>query len=349
MKENNIFWIDVIRAVATFSVILLHSAFPILYAMNDVSPSVWWAGNIYDSMVRVCVPLFVMLSGYLLLDKNESLAIFFSKRITKVVIPLIIWSLFYLVWTSYIEQRENLTFHHFYSLLIMPSYFHLWFLYTLIGLYLYIPILRIFVQKANTSLLIYFVVLWLFAASLIPLFEKITAINSMIDLKMISGAIGYLVIGHLFKRLHVTRQLFFLSIITYFSMITLTMAGTYFFTLNNNGEFYAGFYDFLSPNVIVMSIASFIFLRYNAEHTQPYLPHWLKKLTQSISAASLGIYLIHAGILLSLKKGYLGFTLTASSFHAAYAIPATATMTFSLSFLIIYVMQKIPLIQKCVP
>jgi surface polysaccharide O-acyltransferase-like enzyme len=57
-------------------VVFLHSAGPVLYKYNEVGPSNWFVANVYDSIVRVCVPLFFMISGFLLLYKDESLAEF---------------------------------------------------------------------------------------------------------------------------------------------------------------------------------------------------------------------------------------------------------------------------------
>jgi len=57
-KNENILWIDSLRIFATFSVILLHVAATILYQYGSISNFNWWVGNIYDSSVRFCVPLF---------------------------------------------------------------------------------------------------------------------------------------------------------------------------------------------------------------------------------------------------------------------------------------------------
>src|SRR3546814_5311212 len=66
---------DTARIGACFMVVVLHVA-----AMNfGVFDHQWWASNFYDSLTRSCVPVFLMISGVLLLGKQETLAVFFRK------------------------------------------------------------------------------------------------------------------------------------------------------------------------------------------------------------------------------------------------------------------------------
>ncbi len=80
-QKENIVWVDWIRALATLGVVLIHTAGPLLYGYNQMPASYWWISNIYDSAARMCVPLFFMISGFLLLQKDDSLKTFFAKRI----------------------------------------------------------------------------------------------------------------------------------------------------------------------------------------------------------------------------------------------------------------------------
>ncbi|WP_175637699.1 acyltransferase family protein, partial [Dickeya dadantii] len=73
-------WLYIARIVSTFAVIVLHvSAYTV--ALADLGTFSWWVGNLYDSLVRWCVPVFIMISGALLLspEKVESLSIFYKK------------------------------------------------------------------------------------------------------------------------------------------------------------------------------------------------------------------------------------------------------------------------------
>jgi len=347
MKNNDIVWVDFIRVVASFFVVLVHAAAPLLYRYNSISILNWWTGNAYDSAARICVPLFFITTGYLLLEKQETVKDYFTKRINKILIPLIVWSVLYIFWQRYIENGEPVSFRTFYSLFLSPAYFHLWFFYAIIGLYLYIPILRILIQYSPKELLYYFIALWFIAVSVIPFTEKVTHITSLIDLNMISGFVGYLVIGYIFGNIQINKKQSIQALFVALVCLIITMAGTFFLTARNNGEYNGYFYDYLSPNVILYSTAAFILLKYIAENTTIFSNQ--KKILKALSSASFGIYLIHPMILFGLRAGWFGFSLSALSMNAIYSVPLTVFFTFGLSFLIVFLLQKIPFIRNFVP
>ena len=96
-KQNRQFYIDMIRAYATFLVVFSHVFAPLVWAYNTTSEPVWLVMNVCDALIRPCVPLFVMISGALLLNpsREESISLFLKKRLTKILVPLILWSLIY--------------------------------------------------------------------------------------------------------------------------------------------------------------------------------------------------------------------------------------------------------------
>ncbi|MEO0868581.1 MAG: acyltransferase family protein, partial [Cyanobacteria bacterium J06642_11] len=81
-------WLDNSRVVSILAVILLHVTV-IVMVSNDIGSTYWWFGNIYNSSVRWCVPVFVMISGALLLstDKREDAATFYKKRVARLFLP----------------------------------------------------------------------------------------------------------------------------------------------------------------------------------------------------------------------------------------------------------------------
>jgi surface polysaccharide O-acyltransferase-like enzyme len=344
--KDKILWLDFIRCIAAFSVVFLHTSGALLYEYNNIPAFEWWTGNVYDSMVRFCVPYFFILSGCLLLGKQESIKDFFRKRINKILIPFIVWSIIYVFWGYYFGDKE-LSFHSFYSIVLSPSYFHLWFFYTLIGLYLFIPILRVFVQAAPKSILYYFVALWFFAVTIIPILSKGLNTNNNIDLKMISGYVGYLVIGYLVKDYRINKKHIWLVLGIAILSLLITIFGIYFLTIQNNGDFNGYFYEYLSPNVITLSVSTFILLKTIFEDVT--ISDTQNKILQSVSSACFGIYLVHPITLYALSKGFLGFSLDVLSGHAIFVVPLTAFVAFVLSFFLVYIMQKIPWIRNCVP
>lgn len=90
-------WIDNSRILAIFAVIVVHVGAKVV-GENTIGSEYWWYGNIFESLARWCVPVFVMISGALLLDPNkkEDLLTFYRKRLHRIFIPFLFWSVIYL-------------------------------------------------------------------------------------------------------------------------------------------------------------------------------------------------------------------------------------------------------------
>jgi len=349
LKNTKIIWVDSIRVVACFMVVFLHTAAPLLNKYHDISLTYWFWGNIYDSTVRVCVHLFFMISGFLLLQKDEPLTSYFSKRFSKLFIPIVFWSLFFVLWRNLFVHDNHLTFQHFYSLVLKPSYYHLWFLYALIGLYLFVPILRKVTTSADNTLLIYYSVIWFIAVSLIPLAEKVSGIDSRIDLYSISGYVGYLVLGLILGRKEISTKVFVISVAIFLISIVITFLGTYILTLRNEGIFVGYLYGYLAPNTIVAACACFIVIKYLASNTKTLQITAVQKLTATLSSCSFGIYLLHPVFLYLLKNGTLGIKLSAWTGNPLWYVPITSICVFVLSFLLIFIIRKIPIFRLISP
>ena len=104
--------VDLIRTFAIVLVIVLHASTETVTVFNQMSPegvTLWWTTNIYDSLARPAVPLFIMLSGMLLLQPaklNESLGVFFKKRLNRIALPSCFWGSAYFCMTNlHLRQR----------------------------------------------------------------------------------------------------------------------------------------------------------------------------------------------------------------------------------------------------
>lgn len=347
--NKEIIWVDLIRVIAIFMVVFLHSTAPILYKYNNISLNYWMVGNVYDSLVRVCVPLFFMVSGFLLLQKDEILPIYFSKRLKKILIPMIFWSLFFVFWKGWYENSDSLSISSVYSLILIPSYYHLWFLYALIGLYLYLPILRKVTHNSENTTLIYYIFIWFVAVSIIPLFESLINVNSRVDLQSFSGYIGYFVLGLLFGKKHLTSKHFIISIFIFILCIIVTSTGTYFLTANNDGEFIGYFYENLSPNIIIASCASFVAIKYVGVNSTLLQKTFFKKTLLTLSSCSFGIYFVHTIFIYLLEHGDLGFRLSPLSGNPLWSVPITAITVFILSFGVVFIIKKVPYLKMISP
>ena len=340
-QDEKILWVEWIRVLATIGVIFIHTTGPTLYKYNEIPETFWWIGNVYDSTLRMCVPLFFMISGFLLLQKDYSLKVFFLKRFNKVLIPLLAWSVFFVTWKIYYEHSASLSSFSLVSLLHEPAYYHLWFLYALIGMYLSIPLLRIIVKHCEKTILYYGLALWVLTASYIPMFEYFTETKGGISLKFLAGYSGYLLLGWILAKQPLCKKKAVIACFLAFICIAITAVGTYVLTTRNGGMYSGFFYGPLAPNVIVLAGSVFLVIRYVVENYGIAKDKRVLSVVQSISASSFGIYMIHLVFIHLLNHGHLGFYLRVDLWHPLFSIPVVAMATFCLSYGTIHFLRKI--------
>jgi surface polysaccharide O-acyltransferase-like enzyme len=165
--NENLNWINALRVLATFGVIFLHTTADILYQYGSIAEIDWWIGNIYDSSVRFCVPVFLMISGALILSKTyENLKEYLIKRVLRVLLPFLFWSAIYIAIDIFgkLFKGEQMTFSEILSLTFLKlkngASFHLWYIYLIIGLYLFFPILNKWLLNSNKTEITYFLAIW---------------------------------------------------------------------------------------------------------------------------------------------------------------------------------------------
>jgi surface polysaccharide O-acyltransferase-like enzyme len=343
-QQQRVEYFDYLRFAATAAVIVLHCAAPLLYQFNEISSVYWWTGHVYDSFTRWCVPIFFMISGALLLNpaKEEPIHRFFKKRSAKVLIPFIGWSIIYFFVQIKDGNLEPGFQNFFHAFLGDKIYYHLWFMYVIIAMYLITPIFRIFIQHATRRQIEYFLILWFVVTSIFSLIAKFYEIQIAIEVLPATGYIGYFILGYYLHRFPF-REIF-KSIMYVLAGISLSIIlyGTYVLTLDNNGTFDGFFYHYLNTPVVLISIAVFLLFK-SLRNT---LSNRSRPFIQAVNKASLGIYLIHPWILLSLSTQW---KIDALFIHPLFGIPLLAGLTFLISFLIISVLRKVPIVEKLVP
>ena len=350
-ERNREPWADFVRVVAIFSVVWLHSAAPWVYRYGQVSGFNWQIANIADSVVRVSVPLFFMLTGYLLLNKPVTLGFYFRRRLSRILIPWIAWSFVYLAYG---------TFHDGYSMGIVGAlrafvngdiYYHLWFLYTLIGLYLSIPIISWLTGADRQKRSLYFLVLWFVAASLFPFLKAAasyatqTKVQSAFDLSMFAGYSGYLVAGALMGASKISRSRLALFLGGYGLAVVFTIVATTLAT-GRSQSFQVYFYGYATPNVVVAAVAAFAFLKGlgTAVCRNPRVSYVFER----ISHTTLGIYLIHPVALNLIYDGKLGSFLASASKNSAVSIPLVSVIAFFLSYVAGEIILRVPVVRRIV-
>jgi surface polysaccharide O-acyltransferase-like enzyme len=345
LKETNTrsVWIDNIRIIATIAVIMVHVATPAVftkYNPNNSDNTVWWIGNIYDSLCRFCVPVFVMLTGALLLPQSISLSNFIKKRLNRIILPFIFWSLIYIAFNLALKFRDegaHVAMQHIIPWVI--SQFaqgaapHLWYVYMIIGLYLFIPIIQPWIATASSKAILYFLGIWFVTM----LFHQQTfvAVNSPLDLRYFTGYAGYLVLGYFIsERLVVSKAIFYRAILLFVTGVAFTIAGTYIYT-HNQGAFSHAFYEYLTFNVLFAATGLFIIIK-NKQIVSG--SNALSKVRTFVSRYGYGIYLSHLLVISILSH----FTIDYSLITPLIGIPLTTSICLLISAAMVYIINKLP-------
>ncbi|MEZ4526983.1 MAG: acyltransferase family protein [Desulfobacterales bacterium] len=328
-------WLDNSRIIAAFAAVFLHTAAALVKG-SYIGTEYWWTGNFYDSFVRWCVPVFVMISGALLLDpgKKEDLKTFYRKRASKIAVPVLFWSAFFSLWTmlkGMIKQDIPSLFDIIKEVGSGTPYYHMWFLYMIIPLYLVTPFFRKIIVTSTRAELTLLVVFIFLMAALNAAFSKIFPCGSELFTNWFLSYIQYFFLGHLIRT---SNRRFPKTILwgVFLLSVCLTAFGVYIVAVDinlNTGLYFRGY---LSITVIPMSISIMYLLK---SWTIPVIN---EKFTKKLALLTFGIYLIHPIVLEIIKYSNIGLL----NFHPVASIPVTALIVFALSLIASWGIDQVP-------
>lgn len=139
-KVQRIVYLDLLRIVSIFFMILLHVA-SANWKKVPVASLDWKFFTIYDGFARFCVPVFVMISGVLFLNPDKDYSYKKIKRnITHIVSVYFIWSAIYTIY----KYKSRIVTDNFRTILkyFFLGHSRMWFLWMIIGMYMLVPFLR---------------------------------------------------------------------------------------------------------------------------------------------------------------------------------------------------------------
>ena len=341
---------NLIRTLAITLVILLHAANTTLKA-SFVPEAYWWTAVVYKSLALPCVPLFVMLSGALLLKRtklNEPIIMFFGKRLRRLGFAVVFWSAVYLTWSFFITQTPVTLFNVAEGILYSlfgGAYYHFWFIYLIVGIYLVTPILRVIIASKR-EVVRYLCLLWFIGVAIIPLIELVTGHTLNPITFILTGWLGYFVLGSYLKRVKLRSAILYALFIISF---VWTLFGNWLMNYPFNGmQLNNYFFDYLTANIIIGSYALFlILLKFHRDwpgknHTT------LNRIVQAISANTLPIFLFHIIILESFERGFFGFTLNFETLNPIIEIPLMTVLTLFITLGLILLMKKVPILRTLI-
>ena len=347
--------VDLVRTVAILFVILLHASIEPNLNVDFMSPQgveLWWTADVYGSIARTAVPLFIMLTGALLLQPekaDESLRVFFKKRWNRIGVPIFFWAIVFYAWDFFVKKQTFTPTIIVQDALAGP-YVHFWYVYLLVGLYLLTPVFRVVVAHADWKIIKYFLWVWFIGTGIVSLLTLSSDISPQAvwfkdNVFILTGAIGYFVLGAFWARLKFRSSLLYAALAL---SVLWTIFGTFLLT-STIGESYSAFFlDASSFSTIIASAALFLILAsIHNKKIETKLPRFSQVL-RIISLNTLPIYLFHVIILETLQQGYLGFQISVTNLNPILSIPLLTGVTLLLSLAIIVPLKKIPYVDKII-
>lgn len=328
--------LDLVRLIAFILLITCHTCDPFnaaaTYGAGEANPEFTRWGAVWGSLVRPCVPLFVMLTGALLLGRcqkptaacgSSSLGMvsFYRKRIPRVLWPFLIWScLYYLFpwvlgllgfgtdsvllffpWAETDSQSLATALGRIGQIPFHFSYVacHMWYIYMLIGLYLYLPVFNCWVERANRREKEIFLVLWAVSCFLPYLTQFVMPYsfgtcdwNSFGLFYNFAGFNGYLLLGHyLYRYVKPSPGRAVLVAVPLFAAgYAVNLCGyRYVLSLENpTPQQIELFWTYCTPNVLAMSVALFLVIR-----CVKVTNGCVQKLLENLTFCGFGIYMAH--------------------------------------------------------
>lgn len=351
-KDSRSYNADFIRFYAIFLVVLLHSVAPIMIAFNKTSISTWLTADILFSFSHQSVPLFVMVSGMLLLspDKDDRIVLFFKKRLSKILIPFFFWGTIFILWRI-TYKNEIISFASFIHLFIQGKpYYHFWFMYMIIGLYLATPILRTYLKHADSKNVFFMIALWFFVVSINPLLESFLGTKFGVNFVVANGGyVGYFIMGYILRSFVVKEKYCFILFVIIIIMSMITVTGTWFFTFRSGGEYNGFFVKTSTPNIIFLSLSVFLLINSISFIDFPKKHPLFLKIILLFSKLSFGVFFVHPIIIDILVKKSLGKIILPLLEGTFWAAPLLALFVYFTSCLIVFSMQRIPILKRTVP
>ncbi len=284
------FYLDVLKSMAIFAVVLLHQSGTDVRNMT-LDNFTWMANNVYFTISHFGVPLFVMISGALLLSstKDHDILIWYKKTLLRIVLPLFIWSVIYYVYRTPLDHLSLNVF--LFKFMTDKISGHFWFLYMILGIYLSLPLIRAALKNIDNKTLSILLFIWFILYIISPMTNYFFHIKINIQEYMISLYIGYFLLGYLLHKIQITYKTYLIAIVIFAIGIISTVLGTYFLKIS-----FAKLIGVLWLNnslpIFLVTISIFIIVKYHFFHIMA-IDKWWKKLVVSISISSYGIYLIH--------------------------------------------------------
>lgn len=337
------FPLDLLRVLACFLVIWQHAIEPyyispdFTLSIHEDTPLIGWI----NSLTPIEVPLFVMISGYFILPVKMDMIHFFRRRLTRIILPFIFWSIVYILYFK-VTRGDSLS-QVLQNILYIPVNFsmdagHLWFVYMLLGMYLIAPILTPWLNACSQRQLQGYLGIWAFTTLLPYIHLYIPEIwgecfwNPTPMLHHFTGFTGYFVLGYYIKRYGALSVLQALGLLIAGYLITVSI---YFYRLPSVTDIsdYEICWRFCSINMAMMAYAVFSLVCRIPWEGRDFVGRFIT----CYSLSSYAIYLGHMFFLWTFRDWW------GDSLGRVYvAVPVIVVCSFLSAYIVVRILSLLP-------
>lgn len=345
MKKERLIHFDMLRILACFSVVMLHSAAECWYDI-PVDNVDWLIINSYNAIFRFGVPIFVMISGVLFLISENTMDLrrLYKHNILRLIGIYLLWSAVYGIFDCTQSPATTMTVDDILTEVFAGRY-HLWYLPMIIGFYMLMPIIKKWVDNAEKKDVQYFLILFLvfqigqWTIMAIKPSEWLNFLWKSVDVQDMIGYLGYLILGYYIVRYGIASKwhkwIYIGGIFGAFANIGLS-----YYKSVQQGFADSEIYDSFGIFTFLMILAIFLFFVEKVSKMKVSIG--IGKLIQELAKATLGIYLMHLIWMEYLQmKGIHSMTIT-----PILGVPLLALVCFLLSYICAAVLRRIPIVGK---
>ncbi|MCR4955087.1 MAG: acyltransferase family protein [Lachnospiraceae bacterium] len=344
MKERD-YTIDLIRLISIGLVVVIHVSNYYNRYLESLESISYVAATFYNSVARISVPLFFMISGALSLSHDYDFHKLFYK-IRHFLLILVVWTGIYLVFDlTFMQYKFEIS--DYINLIFEPLKPHLWFMYAIISLYIVNPFIRILVKNMDKTYQNYFMILWFAFTGFVQIIRVIldyigydNDITYSVPLVQGTYYLGYYMVGYfLYNRIKekdaipmkLCSRLFYLS-------TTVVFLGTYFFS-NQTEAYFADLLTYRNLFVMISSVTFFILVIGKVKITSPRL----KTILSGMSPLLFGVYLLHI-----IPFDLLIRSIHIKDFNAVYGVPLFSAVIFSFTLFCVFLLSKLPMVKHII-
>lgn len=198
MKKRE-YYLDLARCIAILLVIGLHVIAPHIVTPAYYGSRMWLIWVASNELFRAGVPLFFMISGYLMLSGPAAgdAVSFYRKRLPRLLLPLLCWNVIYYLCYALLDGRTPSLKELADQLLSSGSAYHMWFVYTMLGIYLVTPFLQKIVQGCRRRELLLLLAVILFPGTIRTAINTFLPVTLFVFDPLMEGYLGYFLLGYL--------------------------------------------------------------------------------------------------------------------------------------------------------